>query len=41
MKRFGPEGIVESAAHLDEDQLGKLILKAKKMKYDRQTKKWA
>jgi len=41
MERWGPEGVVESAVHLPEDQFEKLALKAKKMKYDKRTKKWA
>lgn len=40
MLRFGPEGVLESALHLSEDQKEKLEEKAKGMKYNKKTKKW-
>lgn len=41
MERFGPEGVVESAMHLTDEQYAKLKAKAKAMKYDRKARKWA
>lgn len=40
MERFGPEGVLESALHLSEDHYDKLVIKVKKMKYDRKAHKW-
>jgi hypothetical protein len=40
MQRFGPDGVVESAVGLPEEQIDKLTHMAKRMKYDRARKKW-
>lgn len=41
MDRFGPDGILESAIHLPTEQYEKLEARAKRMKFDKKTKKWS
>ena len=40
MDRFGPEGVVESALHLPDEQKEKLEKRAKNMRYSKEKKKW-
>jgi hypothetical protein len=40
MQRFGPEGIIEAAIDLPEEQQDKLERMAKRMSYDKARKKW-
>lgn len=40
MRRHGPEGILESALHLNEDQYDKLVVECKRMKFNRRARKW-
>jgi hypothetical protein len=40
MHRFGPDGIVESAGHLDPEQQEKLAVVAKRMHYSKKERKW-
>lgn len=40
MKRFGPDGILESALHLSSDQKEKLAARVKEMKFDRGKRRW-
>lgn len=40
MERFGPDGILESARHLSEEQFEKLSKRAKRMVYSKEKRKW-
>lgn len=40
MLRHGPDGILESAVHLEETQYDKLVAQAKKMRYNKASRKW-
>lgn len=40
MDKYGPDGVVESAAHLGEEQYEKLVAKAKRMKFNRKDRRW-
>ena len=40
MRKYGPDGILESAIHLDEEQYDKLAVAVKKMKFNRRARKW-
>lgn len=40
MLRHGPDGILESAVHLEESQYDKLVAQAKKMRLNKRTRKW-
>lgn len=40
MQRFGPEGILESAAHLSDEAYNRLAEKCRRMKFDRKGRRW-
>jgi hypothetical protein len=40
MKKYGPDGILESAIHLDEEQYDRLAVACKQMKFNRRARKW-
>jgi hypothetical protein len=40
MLKGGPDGVLESAVHLEDDQYDKLVAQSKKMRYDRKARKW-
>lgn len=40
MQRFGPEGILESAAHLSDESYNRLAEKCRRMKFNKRERKW-
>lgn len=40
MLKNGPDGVLESAVHLNDEQYERLVMQSKKMRYDRKARKW-
>jgi hypothetical protein len=40
MLKHGPDGILESAVHLESSQYDRLVAQVKKMRYNKQARKW-
>lgn len=40
MRKYGPDGILDSAVHLSEEQYDRLVAQSKRMKFNRRARKW-